>query len=278
MSIRSLKKAVYSICEVSGLFRGHYLYDGKTSSYLHYSKARLSVLAKLFRHAGWGSPRLHPFRFDSRTENEGKFLMYNAFWGKGPLWISAHYDYFGGVGALDNATSLAVMLELSRSLPSHLKSKVTFVSWGAEEHSLQGSLAFVRTIPEVAKTCQGLVNLECLGLEHTGIVTRTYETMLSDPDLVKLLKETNPTYSLVESPTPFWSDHVSFRHVKVPFVELMGYGEDQEIIHTCKDIPKYVGWWSNVEEAAETLVKFVKRWDTYSLDNGSNLCYCSKDR
>lgn len=72
----------------------------------------------------------------------------------------------------------------------------------------------------------------------------------------KFVAAVNP---FVTSPMPFWSDHFSFRETGVPFVELMGYGEDQEIVHTSQDIPRRVRW-PQVAEVVEVLLRFVAAW------------------
>ena len=80
--------------------------------------------------------------------------------------LSAHYDSVNGPGANDNATGVAVLLELARNfhadkLPPGVS--LGFVAFGAEEAGFLGSKAYLqRHQPELAN-CELLFNIDQIG-------------------------------------------------------------------------------------------------------------------
>lgn len=82
-----------------------------------------------------------------------------------PLIIAAHYDTVpGSPGADDNASALAVMLEVARSLRDVPLSKpVRFIGFCLEEEDLLGSLAYVAALRTAHAEIAGAIVLECVG-------------------------------------------------------------------------------------------------------------------
>lgn len=80
--------------------------------------------------------------------------------------VGAHYDTVATtVGANDNASGLAVMLESARVLADEdLPIPVVFVAFGSEEGSHAGSKHFVASLgsPSVVR---GMINLDAVGIE-----------------------------------------------------------------------------------------------------------------
>jgi hypothetical protein len=78
--------------------------------------------------------------------------------------LSAHIDSAGTPGAEDNASGVAVLLELARILPT-LQSpfRVRFVFFGAEELGLLGSQAYVARHREDLQRCQLMFNMDSVG-------------------------------------------------------------------------------------------------------------------
>lgn len=90
----------------------------------------------------------------------------------GPVFvIGAHYDTVEGTpGADDNASGVAVMLELARLAASRPYPRVTarFVAFSLEEppvfrSSRMGSMVYARSLREEGATLLGMVSLEMLG-------------------------------------------------------------------------------------------------------------------
>jgi len=194
-------------------------------------------------------------------------LAYNVMTGAwnqpGTLWISAHHDYCGGLGAADNGTGLAVMLEVAAQLPREQRNSVAFTSFGFEEQSLGGSKNFVENYSDTVGQIGGFLNLECLGVQdwQTVIVTRRLRRIRSDKQLVKLMRRANPNYRPMICPEVFTGDSIPFQRAGVPVVELMGYPTDGATnpIHTAADLPEGIDF-GEVETVVNTILKFVEVW------------------
>jgi uncharacterized membrane protein YkvA (DUF1232 family) len=82
-----------------------------------------------------------------------------------PLIIAAHYDTVeGSPGADDNASALAVMLVVARSLRGvPLARSVRFIAFCLEEENLLGSLAYAAYLQITNEEICGAIVLECVG-------------------------------------------------------------------------------------------------------------------
>src|SRR5213593_4840519 len=86
-----------------------------------------------------------------------------------PLIIAAHYDTVeGSPGADDNASGLAVMLEVARNLRAVPMTRgVRFIAFCLEEENLLGSLAYVSSLQAAHEEICGAIVLECVGYART---------------------------------------------------------------------------------------------------------------
>jgi aminopeptidase YwaD len=82
-----------------------------------------------------------------------------------PLIIAAHYDTVeASPGADDNASALAVLLEVARSLRDvPLARSVRFIAFCLEEENLLGSLAYAASLQAAKEEICGAIVLECVG-------------------------------------------------------------------------------------------------------------------
>ncbi|WP_330484429.1 M20/M25/M40 family metallo-hydrolase [Tumidithrix elongata] len=82
-----------------------------------------------------------------------------------PILIGAHYDAVPGcVGADDNATGVAVLLELARSLSANPANyPIHLIAFDMEEYSLQGSRAYVERLKQQNQKLRLMISLEMLG-------------------------------------------------------------------------------------------------------------------
>ncbi len=85
--------------------------------------------------------------------------------GAPPLIIAAHYDTVpGSPGADDNASGLAVILEVAHSLrEGSLNREVRFIGFCLEEANLLGSLAYAAQLKAAKHEIIGAIVLECVG-------------------------------------------------------------------------------------------------------------------
>ena len=82
-----------------------------------------------------------------------------------PLIIAAHFDTVqGSPGADDNASALAVMLEVVRQVRTiQLARPVRFIAFNLEEENLLGSFAYTTLLSKNRETIHGAIVLECVG-------------------------------------------------------------------------------------------------------------------
>ena len=82
-----------------------------------------------------------------------------------PLIIAAHYDTVeASPGADDNASALAVLLEVARSLRGvPLARSVRFIAFCLEEENLLGSLAYASSLQAANEEICGAIVMECVG-------------------------------------------------------------------------------------------------------------------
>lgn len=82
-----------------------------------------------------------------------------------PLILAAHYDtVIGSPGADDNASALAVLLDVARQIvASRLQRPVRFIAFCLEEENLLGSRAYVAQLMEARQSILGAIVLECVG-------------------------------------------------------------------------------------------------------------------
>jgi Zn-dependent M28 family amino/carboxypeptidase len=82
-----------------------------------------------------------------------------------PLIVAAHFDTVkGSPGADDNASGLAVLLEVAHRLREiTLARTVQFIAFSLEEEHLLGSLAYASHLRETNQDILGAIVLECVG-------------------------------------------------------------------------------------------------------------------
>jgi len=149
------------------------------------------------------------------------------------LVISAHYDHLGAIGprvyfpgANDNASGVAMMLELAEYFATHpQKFSVMFIGFAAEEAGLVGSKYYVEH-PLVPLSQIGfLMNLDLFATGEQGM-TAVNATVF--PDAFQLLTGTNSRIQALPAIAPRGkaanSDHYWFSEAGVPafFFYLMG--------------------------------------------------------
>ena len=107
-----------------------------------------------------------------------------------PILIGAHYDAVPGTpGADDNATGVAVLLELAAAFAeSPLRYPLRLVAFDLEEYGLLGSAAYARQLKQDKQKLRLMLSLEMLGYCNDDRGSQTY------PDLIK----------------PFYSDRGNF--------------------------------------------------------------------
>ncbi len=124
----------------------------------HYLKQRWSALGLTVRpheFSAWGTP----------YENVLATTSHNPGSAQAPLILAAHYDTVAGSpGADDNASALAVLLDVAQRLDGRpLSRPVQFIAFCLEEENLLGSRAYAAQLKASGQSIQGAVVLECVG-------------------------------------------------------------------------------------------------------------------
>ncbi|NJL20468.1 MAG: M28 family peptidase [Leptolyngbyaceae cyanobacterium SM1_3_5] len=111
--------------------------------------------------AQWGAIETHRFSYQSRTY-ENLILNLPGTRSTAPILVGAHFDAIPGTpGADDNASGVAVLLELARSIHhAPARSPICFVAFDLEEYGLVGSRAYANDLQEPLKL---MLSLEMLG-------------------------------------------------------------------------------------------------------------------
>ena len=137
----------------------------------------------------WGEVKTHEFKFNGKT-HQNLILNLESASALPPILIGAHYDAVPGTpGADDNATGVAVLLELAAAFAdSPLKYPLQLVAFDLEEYGLLGSTAYAAQLKQNKQRLRLMLSLEMLGYCSDAPGSQTY------PDLIK----------------PFYSDRANF--------------------------------------------------------------------
>ncbi|MEY2832322.1 MAG: hypothetical protein RLZZ574_1580 [Cyanobacteriota bacterium] len=139
----------------------------------------------------WGEVEVHEFKFQGKTQ-QNLILNLNSASSSDfpPILIGAHYDAVPGTpGADDNATGVAVLLEMAEVFASNaIKYPVRLVAFDLEEYGLLGSTAYAKYLKDKQQKLRLMLSLEMLGYYNHAPGSQTY------PDLIK----------------PFYSDRANF--------------------------------------------------------------------
>jgi hypothetical protein len=188
-------------------------------------------------------------------------------------------------GANDNASGIAVMLEVARfareSPPAD--SEFTFVAFGAEEQGLVGSRAFVRKQKFETENL-AVLNLDMVGagkqafiVEGNGLIRRYRTPQKLNGSLINCCERVGL------KPKLWWAalaghDHIPFLRAKLPATtfaldfpgtgkleprlgKIFGLpnarGRGYRYIHTMEDMPEKLGL-ENIELAGRMVLEFIK--------------------
>ncbi|NES03243.1 MAG: M20/M25/M40 family metallo-hydrolase [Okeania sp. SIO2F4] len=117
----------------------------------------------------WGNVEIDEFQVRGKTHQNFilnlRSLNNNKKRELSPILIGAHYDTVPGTpGADDNATGVAVLLELAREFYSQpLKYPVSLVAFDMEEYGLLGSQHYAEKLKQKQQQLRLMISLEMLG-------------------------------------------------------------------------------------------------------------------
>lgn len=117
--------------------------------------------------AQWGAVEPHAFEFRGQPYQNWMLDLAaeNPAAGRPLILIGAHFDTVpGSPGADDNATGIAVLLELARSIAAQpIRYPVRCVAFDLEEYGLVGSTAYAENLRQSGQSLRLMLSLEMLG-------------------------------------------------------------------------------------------------------------------
>jgi aminopeptidase YwaD len=153
--------------------------------------------------------------------------------------IGGHYDTVpAGPGANDNASGVAVMLELARVLAKEQRAELRFVAFGAEEVGLVGSKAYVEALTSAEKSRMvAMINLDMVAVGPTLAFSGS-EALVARALAITESLQVPRTARLGASQRTANSDHLSFIAAGVPAL-LVNRPEDANY-HTGQDRAQFI--------------------------------------
>lgn len=126
----------------------------------------------------WGTVETHEFQVRGRT-HQNLILNLPPLRGKttsAPILIGAHYDAVPGTpGADDNATGVAVLLELAKAFAAEpLNYPVRLVAFDMEEYGLLGSQEYATQLKQQQQPLRLMLSLEMLGYCNSAPGSQRY--------------------------------------------------------------------------------------------------------
>lgn len=113
----------------------------------------------------WSQVTAHRFTFQGRQHTNWILNLPGKIPHRPPLLVGAHYDSVpGSPGADDNATGIAVLLELARAFAQQPgKSPLRLVAFDLEELGFVGSRHYAKTLHQQNEPLRLMLSLEMLG-------------------------------------------------------------------------------------------------------------------
>lgn len=114
--------------------------------------------------AQWGSVETHEFTVRG-NRHQNLILNLPGETTRSPILIGAHYDSVPGTpGADDNASGVAVLLELARAFAANsARHPLRLVAFDMEEYGLLGSRAYAEQLRQQNQSLRLMISLEMLG-------------------------------------------------------------------------------------------------------------------
>ncbi|RMF21846.1 MAG: M20/M25/M40 family metallo-hydrolase, partial [Deltaproteobacteria bacterium] len=172
----------------------------------------------------------------------------NRKWSSQSVVVGAHYDHLGRGwpqaragragevhnGADDNASGVAVLLELARFFAARGRPErtIVFVAFSGEEWGRKGSRRYVETMTRwPAKDVLAMVNLDTVGRLGDGpLLVLGTSSAREWPHIVMGVQYTIGVAARAVPSDPGGSDHTSFRELGIPAVQLFtGAHEDYHL-------------------------------------------------
>ena len=164
--------------------------------------------------AQWGDVKAHTFEIRGQSHINWvlKLPGQDRNGAKAPLLIGAHYDAVPGTpGADDNASGVAVLLELARWLADHPPVvPIWLIAFDMEEYGLLGSQAYAEELQAMGQPVRLMLSLEMLGYRDRTPNSQKYPS----PILERLYPHTGDFIALIGNLATIPTMHMLGRQIK----------------------------------------------------------------
>ncbi len=234
------------------------------------SRRRIAVVLDQFHKLGYEVYRQNFMVNGVRATN---VLFSQGGINNGSLLLAAHHDYCAGLGAEDNATGLAMIVELARCIKAN--THIVFASFDLEEMGLLGSRNYVKSCNNQIENISAVIALDCLGSGSDLAICSEVVGAKSDPMLVSGILSSGRDLGYKPYVETFdWlnADQVPFAEKGIKTAQLFSYnlrnyeGKSSpraNVAHSELDIPKSIKPRS-LGIVGDVLIKFID--DLYPLN------------
>lgn len=269
---------VKAICDASE-FLDPRIYDAQSHknsilrAYLTHSHNRMDVVRSKFKNVGFNE-NLHDFTYYGHPAINAIFRKDGNH--EDEIWIIAHHDYCAGLGAEDNASALAVMLEIGKNLNDN-HGNVVFATFDLEEYDCAGSRRYAQSLPQNAlSSIRSAIALDCLGSGKDISICRSSDELVCDPLLAKRLQKNakQSGHTFRRRDYTFYSDHITFIRRRVPATCILSINQSHyrkyrktdeqpsndrkdSVAHTTRDLPRNLDT-GNLKKVEECMMRFLR--------------------
>lgn len=157
------KKAMISIENLKGHVQSIHF---DRNPYDHYSKLEQAAkyIEREFLKIGL-EVKEDSFQWEGKTYKNITAVKKGATSPRRVFILGAHYDTVpGSPGADDNASAIAVLLEVARNIHvAHVEASIKFIAFSLEEYNFIGSTHYVETLKKGEEEILGMISLEMVG-------------------------------------------------------------------------------------------------------------------
>ncbi|MBB4826439.1 hypothetical protein HNO89_003699 [Sporosarcina luteola] len=195
---------------------------------------------------------------------------------KKAIVLSAHFDHVGAVGdsiyrgAIDNASGVAVLLDIAKSLASSeikYNSDIIIVAFNGEESGLQGSHHFVQ---DLADTYDSIYNINLDSLYNAPVSIVSWEDEVSEDlleDLHIVLKESNVDFH-TDLDGRLTSDHANFLSNHINALTIASQNVMPKIHHPSDTIENID--FPALKNISNAIIKFINQYHDKEYGHSHN--------
>lgn len=228
-------------------FRSSFMYDSNYNMHIMITKETLSSL-KYLLNSGFIVNCFIPYEVSQTNVNNVMGYLEGRDVSAPPIIVSAHFDHLGTdlngtiySGALDNASGLSFMLEMSKYITSLGKPdrSILFLGFNAEEFGCLGSNAFITKYKDDIQDSK-VFNFDMIGSNNA--VPLCIMGGKKDTDKTPFIKSVTNTFKTEKIFFNYLfedaSDHEGFRRENIDAITFCD--NDTTRIHTPKDTFEYI--------------------------------------